>query len=659
MKKLFKFIFIFLICFNFVSFTVFANETTTDEEIPSIEEEKYNITYVLNDADTNDNKTEYVAGETYILKEPTRKCYTFLGWYEDETFTTASKIEQIDADRTGDIVLYARWQCMGYYVQFMDGYASSNFILPGFIYTIEDEKIDLTDEQYIPVKEGYKFLGWYDQNTMKEVKQLGDGVAGYVLLYAKWEKITEEEKYTITYVDSGLTHDNPLEYVYGTEVILTQAYKTGYTFLGWYEDKEKTIPIDKIDATRRENLTLYGKWEVRNYKITFDTDGGDEVKAINYYIFSNDIILPTAEKVDHIFLGWYDEKGTKWETVVSGTHKDLELTAKWEEIVKYTITFDTDSGTEIPPITLEPGQEVIAPEDPTKDGHTFTGWDKEIPTTMPNENITITAKWEEIPVYVVDVTSKYGDVIKNVESGQVGEVVTFKINPYILYKVVSVKVNDVDLLPNEDGEYSFAISEGENKISVLYEVDDKQLEIIAKNIANIKNGDWEDVFTFENLAQIITWIITIFFSGGFLTVLLKNKKIQSKTTDDVIGITNNTIDSKFEQIINNFLENKLEPVLTKIDSKLVSTDDVCKTLARCFILSQENTPESRLAIINELTTLQKTSDDLSKQVKAVILEEVEKLAVIEEKKKETIKELEETNNSINPEEIKNNNIGRY
>ncbi len=60
---------------------------------------------------------------------------------------------------------------------------------------------------------------------------------------------------------------------------------------------------------------------------------------------------------------------------------------------QYTISFDTDGGSGILPITQDYGAAVTAPADPTKTGYTFAGWDKAIPATMPNQNITIKAKW--------------------------------------------------------------------------------------------------------------------------------------------------------------------------------------------------------------------------------------------------------------------------
>lgn len=63
---------------------------------------------------------------------------------------------------------------------------------------------------------------------------------------------------------------------------------------------------------------------------------------------------------------------------------------------KYTITFDTNGGSEIAPITQDYGTAITAPADPTREGYTFIGWDKAIPETMPAENITLKARWKDI-----------------------------------------------------------------------------------------------------------------------------------------------------------------------------------------------------------------------------------------------------------------------
>lgn len=105
---------------------------------------------------------------------------------------------------------------------------------------------------------------------------------------------------------------------------------------------------------------------------------------------------PTKE--GYTFIGWYNgESEWDFETPVTA---DLTLTAKWQ-INRYTITFDTAGGSEVPSITQDYGTAITAPANPTKTGYTFAGWDKTIPTTMPAGDMTITARWTENRVIVI------------------------------------------------------------------------------------------------------------------------------------------------------------------------------------------------------------------------------------------------------------------
>ena len=93
------------------------------------------------------------------------------------------------------------------------------------------------------------------------------------------------------------------------------------------------------------------------------------------------------------FTDWYlDDTKYDFDTAVTG---DMTLTAKWTAN-SYTIAFDTNGGSDIAPITQDYGTAITAPADPTREGYTFIGWDKEIPATMPAENITLKAKWKDI-----------------------------------------------------------------------------------------------------------------------------------------------------------------------------------------------------------------------------------------------------------------------
>jgi uncharacterized repeat protein (TIGR02543 family) len=88
--------------------------------------------------------------------------------------------------------------------------------------------------------------------------------------------------------------------------------------------------------------------------------------------------------------------------------ENITITAKWT-INQYTITFDSNGGSDVKAITQDYNSSVKAPADPTREGYTFDGWDKEIPAKMPAENITITAKWKESPVSQKEATTEGGE----------------------------------------------------------------------------------------------------------------------------------------------------------------------------------------------------------------------------------------------------------
>ena len=125
------------------------------------------------------------------------------------------------------------------------------------------------------------------------------------------------------------------------------------------------------------------------YTVTFQSEGGSEVASqIRANTPADQPADPTKE--GYTFIGWYKgESEWNFETPVTA---DLTLTAKWQ-INRYTITFDTAGGSEVPSITQDYGTAITPPAAPTRTGYTFAGWDKTIPATMPAENITLTARW--------------------------------------------------------------------------------------------------------------------------------------------------------------------------------------------------------------------------------------------------------------------------
>ena len=135
-------------------------------------------------------------------------------------------------------------------------------------------------------------------------------------------------------------------------------------------------------------MTVTAQWEINRYTITFDTAGGSEIAPITQD-YGTAIVSPAAPtREGYTFIGWDKAIPTTMPA------ENMTVTAQWE-INQYTITFDTNGGSEIAPITQEYGTHITAPADPTREGYTFIGWDTEIPTTMPAENITLKARWKD------------------------------------------------------------------------------------------------------------------------------------------------------------------------------------------------------------------------------------------------------------------------
>lgn len=161
----------------------------------------------------------------------------------------------------------------------------------------------------------------------------------------------------------------------------------GYTFGGW--NKADGTAWDYASDKVTDNITLYAKWAANTYTITFDTAGGSEIAPITQD-YGTVITAPKAPtREGYTFIGWDKKIPTTMPA------ENMTVTAQWE-INRYTITFDTAGGSEITPITQDYGTTITAPADPTREGYTFMGWDMEIPTTMPAENITLKAKWKDI-----------------------------------------------------------------------------------------------------------------------------------------------------------------------------------------------------------------------------------------------------------------------
>ena len=159
--------------------------------------------------------------------------------------------------------------------------------------------------------------------------------------------------------------------------------------------------IERVNAISRQ---IPGKTYVRitnAWDVTYQPGENGDGNAVTDIKFYNDALTLRGAlftRTGHTQVGWATvdggEKVYGFDDVYT-KNEALTLYPVWNTN-KYTITFDTAGGSEIAPITQEYGTNITAPADPTREGYTFTGWDREIPKTMPAENITLKARWKDI-----------------------------------------------------------------------------------------------------------------------------------------------------------------------------------------------------------------------------------------------------------------------
>ena len=464
----------------------------------------------------NGNVTGYTYGVGATLPaadDMTYTGHTFKGWYDNENLT-GSPVTAIGGAETGNKEYWAKWEINQYTVTVKPENGKADIIIT------QDYGTPITAPTL--TREGYTFKGWD-----KEIPETMP--ADNITVKAQWEI----NQYTIAFDTNGGSEITPITQDYGTKITAPDnPTRKGYTFKGWDKEIPETMPA--------ENMTVKAQWEINQYTITFDTNGGSEIAPITQD-YGTEITAPdNPTRKGYTFKGWDKEIP---ETMPA---ENITVKAQWE-INQYKITFDTNGGSEIAPITQDYGTEITAPDNPTRKGYTFKGWDKEIPKTMPAENITITARWKDTEKPTGEIiigTNKWNEFLNELTFG-----IFFKDTQEVTINAVdnsgvvfvSYLVTDKELSESElnslvfrayeepfcidpNGEYIVYVMLVDENINITYLRSDRiTLDNIQPVISGIENGktycEAQTVTVDEKYVDTVTvngTAVTLDADGGFV-----------------------------------------------------------------------------------------------------------------------------------------------
>ena len=363
------------------------------------------------------------------LPTPERKGYEFRGWVGDDIDGAQTEVI-IPTGSTGDRTYIAFWRVINYIIELRQSYGDW---MQNIIYTVEQE-VKLP----IPTREGYEFIGWVGEDIIDAQINvtIPRGSTGFRLYAAHWAL----ENYTITLDTSGGNALDNIRYTVKSDpIILPTPTRNGYEFSGWTGEGITTPQTEVIIPTGSTGNKAYtANWQVIEYTITLDTNGGPVVSPIKYTV-EDSFTLPYPLRPGYEFVGWtLDGSGMLPAMpliIYYGTTGNLRYKAEWR-LAEYTITMDLDGGSGQEKVVYTITDEDFELPTPTRNGYEFVGWTGERITTPQTRvkipkgstgNKAYTANWKVIR-YTITLVTNGGAVIASIRY-TVEDSVTLPIPP--------------------------------------------------------------------------------------------------------------------------------------------------------------------------------------------------------------------------------------
>ncbi len=356
----------------------------------------YNMTFVVNGGTNIEPEIFGFGDDLSALPSPTKEGYTFTGWYTDEDLATAFTSTTMPSS---DIVLYAKYETGTFDLVFKDRLGEI-LETQSFLFETDLSSVVLpTPPQVL----GYTFDRWSIElpNIMP-----GNDLEIQALYTAKI--------HTLTLVINNGDNNVTIERGYNSDLAIDVVTKTGYTFAGWYTN----IELDNVltfDVMPDDNLTLYAKWDINSYTISFDSNDGSVVAPITQ-VYDSVVVAPDAPtRVGFTFDGWFsDDALTTAFTFDKVPAENITLYAKWD-INSYTISFELDGGQIneqqiVFTVESEPFEITAA----TKTNFVFKGWytDENFEQTITTFNPLLNPN--DIVLYALYISSTLDEFITDI-----------------------------------------------------------------------------------------------------------------------------------------------------------------------------------------------------------------------------------------------------
>ena len=335
--------------------------------------------------------------------KPEKPGYVFGGWYTEPDLI--NKVEAVILN--GHKTIYAGW--IPYYALSFNTNGGTEV---SDVIKISGTAIDVAD--FTTTKPGYTFAGWcLDEELTNKVTLVT--LSGPTTVYAKWLKDC-----TLTFDTNGGTALDDVVLPEGSTVDLYQHKTTreGYVLEGWYLEPGFVNLVTNLAL--HDDITVYAHWvHISDCKLlSFNTTGGEEIESMwipTGAVFDVTAIVPA--KKGFVFVGWYQEIGLVNSVLSVKMDADVTVYAKWVD--GFTITFDTNGGSEIEPVTVIEGTVVdLTQYVPTKPTHAFVGWYTDEELTVPataitvSADVTVYAKWlSEAASYTLTFNTNGGGAI--------------------------------------------------------------------------------------------------------------------------------------------------------------------------------------------------------------------------------------------------------